>query len=79
MERWKKIEAVSIDGSMDSQDAAHDINCIACCSGFTYAKNESELSTFKRFFEKQIALYSKSIRDGLQLVITDVDSSDVVR
>lgn len=75
----KKLECVSIDGSMDRRDAAHDINCKACAIGYNYAQNDDALSVYQRFFEEEIASCTKSIRNGLQLVITDVDAKDVVR
>lgn len=76
---YKKLEAVSVDGSIYSQDAAHEINCLACSNGFTYAKNDDELSTYQRFFESEINSCIQSIKDGLKLEITTVDESDVIR
>lgn len=77
--KWKKLECVSVDGSIDSQDAAHDINCKACAIGYNYAMDLDVLSTYQTFFGKEIESCTKSIRDGLQLVITDVDAKDVIR
>lgn len=76
---YKRLEVVSVDGSIYNQDAAHEINCLACSNGFTYAKNEGELYTYQSFFEKQIDSCIQSIKDGLKLEITDVDESDVVQ
>ena len=75
----KKMKVVSIDGSIDSQDAAHDINCKACAIGYNYAMDLDVLSTYQTFFGKEIESCIKPIRDGLQLVITDVDAKDVIR
>ena len=75
----KKLEVVSIDGSIDTQDAAHDINCKACAIAYNYAKNDDVLSVYQDFFKDEIASCSKSIRNGLRLVITDVDATDVIR
>lgn len=75
---YKRLEVVSVDGSIYSQDAAHEINCLGCSNGFTYAKNEDELLTYQRFFESEINSYIESIKDGLKLEITDVDESDIV-
>ena len=77
--KYKRLEVVSIDDSIYGQDAAYDINCTACCNGFTYAKNDDELLTYRRFFESEINSCVKSIKDGLKLEITDVDESDVIR
>lgn len=77
--KYKRLEVVSVDGSIYSQDAAHDINCIACCNGFTYAKNDDELYACQSFFEHEIDSCIQSIKDGLKLEITDVDESDVIR
>lgn len=76
---YKRLECVSVDGSIYSQDAAHEINCLACSNGFTYAKNDDELLTYQRFFESEINLCIQSIKDGLKLEITTVDESDVVQ
>lgn len=75
---WKRLEVVSVDGSIYSQDAAHEINCLGCSNGFIYAKNEDELLTYQRFFESEIASCIQSIKDGLKLEITDVDESDII-
>ena len=75
----KKLECVSVDGSIDSQDAAHDINCKACAIGYNYAQNDDVLSVYHGFFKKEIESCTKSIRDGLRLVIIDVGEKDVVR
>lgn len=61
---YKRLEVVSVDGSIYSQDVAHEINCLACSNGFNYAKDEDELLTYQRFFESEI---------------TNVDESDVVQ
>lgn len=76
---YKKLEVVSVDGSIYSQDVAHEINCLGCSNGFTYAKNEDELLTYQRFFESEINSCIESIKDGLKLEITDVDESDVIQ
>ena len=76
---YKRLECVSVDGSIYSQDAAHEINCLACSNGFTYAKSEDELLTYQRFFESEINSCIESIRRGLKLEITTVDESDVIR
>lgn len=76
---YKRLEVVSVDGSIYSQDAAHEINCLGCSNGFTYAKNEEELLTYQRFFESEINSCIKSIKDGLKLEITTVDKSDVIQ
>ena len=75
---WKRLEVVSVDGSIYSQDAAYEINCLGCANGFTYAKNEDELLTYQRFFESEINSCIQSIKDGLKLEISDVDESDIV-
>lgn len=77
--KWKKLECVSVDGSIDSQDAAHDINCKACAIGYNYAMDSDTLLTHRKFFGKEIESCIKPIRNGLQLVITDVDAKDVTR
>lgn len=77
--KYKRLEVVSVDGSIYSQDAAYDINCIACCNGFTYANNDDELYTYQSFFEREISSCTQSIKDGLKLEITDVNESDVIR
>lgn len=77
--KWKKLECVSVDGSIRGQDAAHDINCKACAIGYNYAMDIDVLSTYQNFFEREIQSCTKSIHDGLRLVITDVDPSDVIR
>lgn len=76
---YKRLECVSVDGSIYSQDAAHEINCLSCSNGFTYAKNEDELLTYQRFFESEINSCIQSIKDGLKLEITTVDESDVIQ
>lgn len=76
---YKRLEVVSVDGSIYSQDAAHEINCLACSNGFAYAKNEDELSSYQRFFESEIDSCVQSIKDGLKLEITDVDESDIIQ
>ena len=76
---YKHLEVVSVDGSIYSQDAAHEINCLGCSNGFTYAKNEDELLTYQRFFESEINSCIKSIKDGLRLEIATVDESDVIQ
>lgn len=76
---YKRLEVVSVDGSIYSQDAAHEINCLGCSNGFTYAKNVDELLTYQRFFESEINSCIESIKDGLKLEITDVDESDVIQ
>lgn len=76
--KYKRLECVSVDGSIYNQDAAHEINCLACSNGFSYAKNEDELLTYQRFFESEIDSCIQSIKDGLTLKITDVDESDIV-
>lgn len=76
---WKRLEVVSVDGSIYSQDAAHEINCLACSNGFTYAKDEDELLTYQRFFESEIDSCVQSIKDDLKLEISDVDENDVVQ
>lgn len=76
---WKHLEVVSVDGSIYSQDAAYEINRLACSNGFIYATNEDELSTYRRFFESEIDSCVQSIKDGLTLEITDVDESDVIQ
>ena len=75
---WKRLEVVSVDGSIYSQDAAHEINCLGCSNGFTYAKSDDELLTYQRFFESEIDSCVQSIKDGLKLEISDVDESDIV-
>lgn len=75
----KRLEVVSVDGSIYSQDAAHEINCLACSNGFNYAKDDDELISYQRFFESEIASCIQSIKDGLKLEITDVDESDVIQ
>jgi hypothetical protein len=77
--KYKRLEVVSIDNSIYCQDAAHDINCIACCNGFTYAKDNDELYTYQRFFEREINSCIQSIKDSLKLEITEVDESDVIK
>lgn len=77
--QFKRLEVVSVDGSIYSQDAAHEINCLGCSNGFTYAKNEDELYTYQSFFEKQIDSCIQSIKDGLKLEITTVKESDVIQ
>lgn len=76
---YKRLEAVSVDGSIYSQDAAYDINCLACCNGFTYAANDDELYAYQAFFEAEINSCIQSIKNGLKLKITTVDESDVIR
>lgn len=76
---WKRLEVVSVDGSIYSQDAAHEINCLACSNGFNYAKDDDELLTYQRFFESEINSCVQSIKDGLKLEITTVDESDVIQ
>ena len=76
---WKRLDVVSVDGSIYSQDAAHEINCLACSNGFNYAKDDDELLTYQRFFESEIDSCVQSIKDGLKLEITDVDESDVMQ
>nr|DAR38871.1 MAG TPA: hypothetical protein [Caudoviricetes sp.] len=76
---YKRLEVISVDGSIYSQDAAHEINCLACSNGFTYAKNDDELLTYQRFFESEINSCIQSIKDGLKLEITTVDESDVIQ
>nr|DAY21676.1 MAG TPA: hypothetical protein [Caudoviricetes sp.] len=76
---YKRLEVVSVDGSIYSQDAAHEINCLACSNGFNYAKDDDELLTYQRFFESEINSCIQSIKDGLKLEITDVDESDVIQ
>lgn len=76
---WKRLEVVSVDGSIYSQDAAHEINCLACSNGFNYAKDDDELLTYQRFFESEIDSCVQSIKDGLKLEITDVGESDVMQ
>lgn len=76
---WKRLDVVSVDGSIYSQDAAHEINCLACSNGFNYAKDDDELLTYQRFFESEIDSCIQSIKDGLKLEITDVDESDVMQ
>lgn len=76
---YKRLECVSIDGSIYSQDAAHEINCLACSNGFNYAKDDGELLTYQRFFESEIDSCIQSIKDGLKLEITTVDESDVIQ
>jgi hypothetical protein len=76
---YKRLEVVSVDGSIYSQDAAHEINCLACSNGFNYAKDDNELLTYQRFFESEINSCIESIKDGLKLEITDVDESDVIQ
>lgn len=77
--KYKRLEVVSVDNSIYSQDAAHEINCIACSNGFTYAKkNDDELSTYQRFVEREINSCIQSIKDGLKLEITDVEERDVI-
>lgn len=76
---YKRLECVSVDGSIYSQDAAHEINCLACSNGFNYAKGDDELLTYQAFFEHEINSCIQSIKDGLKLEITTVDESDVVQ
>lgn len=76
---YKRLECVSVDGSIYSQDVAHEINCLACSNGFTYAANDDELLTYQRFFESEINSCIQSIKDGLKLEITTVDESDVIQ
>ena len=76
---YKRLECVSVDGSIYSQDAAHEINCLACSNNFTYAANDDELHTYQAFFEREINSCIQSIKDGLKLKITTVDESDVIR
>ena len=76
---YKRLEVVSVDGSIYSQDAAHEINCLACSNGFNYAKDDDELLTYQAFFEKEINSCIQSIKDGLKLEITTVDESDVIQ
>lgn len=76
---YKRLEVISVDGSIYSQDAAHEINCLACSNGFTYAKAEDELLAYQRFFESEIDSCVQSIKDGLKLEISDVDENDVVQ
>lgn len=76
---YKRLEVVSVDGSIYSQDAAHEINCLACSNGFNYAKDDNELLSYQRFFESEIDSCVQSIKDGLKLEITDVDESDVIQ
>lgn len=76
---YKRLEVVSVDGSIYSQDAAHEINCLACSNGFNYAKGEDKLLSYQRFFESEINSCIQSIKDGLKLEITDVDESDVIQ
>lgn len=76
---YKRLEVVSVDGSIYSQDAAHEINCLACSNGFNYAKDDNELLTYQRFFESEIDSCIQSIKDGLKLEITTVDESDVIQ
>lgn len=75
---YKRLEVVSVDGSIYSQGAAHEINCLGCSNGFTYAKNEDELLMYQQFFESGINSCTESIKDVLKLEITDVDESDIV-
>lgn len=77
--QFKRLEVVSVDGSIYSQDAAHEINCLACSNGFNYAKDDDELISYQRFFESEINSCIQSIKDGLKLEITDVDESDVIQ
>lgn len=77
--KYKRLKVVSVDGSIYSRDAAHDINCIACCNDFTYAKNDDELLTYQQFFEREINSCIQSIKDGLKLEITEVHESEVIR
>ena len=76
---YKRLEVVSVDGSIYSQDAAHEINCLGCSNGFTYAKDADELLSYQRFFESEIDSCVQSIKDGLKLEISDVDESDVIQ
>ena len=76
---WKRLEVVSVDGSIYSQDAAHEINCLACSNGFNYAKDDDELLTHQGFFKKEINSCIQSIKDGLKLEITTVGESDVLQ
>lgn len=76
---YKRLEVVSVDGSIYSQDAAHEINCLACSNGFNYAKDDDELISYQRFFESEIDSCIQSIKDGLKLEITTVDESDVTQ
>lgn len=76
---YKRLEVVSVDGSIYSQDAAHEINCLACSNSFNYAKDDDELLTYQAFFEREINSCIQSIKDGLKLKITTVDESDVIR
>lgn len=76
---YKRLEVVSVDGSIYSQDAAHEINCLACSNGFNYAKDDNGLLTYQRFFESEINSCIESIKDCLKLEITGVDESDVIQ
>lgn len=76
---YKRLEVVSVDGSIYSQDAAHEINCLACSNGFNYAKDDDELISYQRFFESEIDSCVQSIKDGLKLEITDIGESDVIQ
>ena len=76
---YKRLEVVSVDGSIYSQDAAHEINCLACSNGFNYAKDDDELLSYQRFFESEIDSCVQPIKDGLKLEITTVDKSDVIQ
>ena len=77
--KYKRLQVVSIDNSIYSQDAAHDINRIACCNGLTCAKDDDELHTCQSFFEHEINSCIQSVKDGLKLEIIEVDESDVIR
>lgn len=77
--KYKRLEAVSVDGSIYSRDAAHEINCLACSNGFTLAANDDELYTYQSFFEREISSCAESIRRGPKLEITTVDESDVIQ
>ena len=76
---YKRLEVVSVDGSIYSQDAAHEINCLACSNGSNYAASDDELLSYQRFFESEIDSCVRSIQCGLKLEITDVDESDVIQ
>ena len=77
--KYKRLEAVSVDGSIYSWDAAHEINCLACSNGFTLGANDDELYTYQSFFEREISSCGESIRRALKLEITTVDESDVIQ
>lgn len=76
---YKRLEVISVDGSIYSQDAAHEINCLACSNGSNYANGGDELLTYQQFFESDIDSCVQSIKDDLKLEITDVDESDVIQ